>query len=51
MGHIRGIEAKLAEMEKDPSVPPAFVARMRGFAAGYDLRPYLALLQDLARDG
>ena len=51
MGHIRGIEAKLAEMEKDPAVPPAFVARMRGFAAGYDLRPYLALLQDLARDG
>jgi CheY-like chemotaxis protein len=51
MGHIRGIEAKLAQMEQDPAVPAAFVARMRGLVAGYDLRPYLALLQELARDG
>ncbi len=51
IGHIRGIEAKLAELEGDATVPRAFVERMRGLAAGYDLRHYLSVLQELARDG
>jgi signal transduction histidine kinase/DNA-binding NarL/FixJ family response regulator len=51
IGHIRAIEAKLAQMEDDASAPPAFVARMRGLVAGYDLRRYLSVLQELARDG
>jgi signal transduction histidine kinase/purine-cytosine permease-like protein len=51
IGHIRGIEAKLAQMEGDAAVPPAFVAQMRGLVAGYDLRRYLSILQGLARDG
>ena len=51
IGHIRGIEAKLAQMEGADGVPPAFVAQMRGLVAGYDLRRYLSVLQGLARDG
>ena len=51
MGHVRGIEAKLAQMDGEAGVPPAFVARMRGLVQGYDLRGYLAELQGLARDG
>ena len=51
IGHIRAIEAKLAQLEEDVSVPPAFVARMRGLVEGYDLRRYLSVLQDLARNG
>jgi signal transduction histidine kinase/purine-cytosine permease-like protein len=50
IGHIRGIEAKLAAMEQDAAVPPAFVAQMRGLIAGYDLRRYLTVLRELADD-
>ncbi|MGT2487048.1 hypothetical protein ACU4GA_15985 [Methylobacterium oryzae CBMB20] len=49
IGHIRAIEAKLTQMEGDATVPPAFVSRMRGLVEGYDLRRYLAVLQELAR--
>ncbi|WP_430911627.1 ATP-binding protein [Methylobacterium sp. sgz302541] len=51
IGHIRGIEAKLAQLEEDAAASPAFVAQMRGLAGSYDLRRYLAVLQELARDG
>lgn len=50
IGHIRGIEAKLAMMERDEAAPQAFVAQMRGLVAGYDLRRYLAVLKELAGD-
>jgi signal transduction histidine kinase len=51
IGHIRAIEAKLAQMEGDATVPPAFVAQMRGLVEGYDLRRYLSVLQGLSRHG
>jgi len=51
IGHIRGIEAKLAQLEGEEDVSPAFVAEMRGLVADYDLRRYLSVLQGLARDG
>jgi CheY-like chemotaxis protein len=51
IGHIRAIEAKLTQMEADVTVPPAFVARMRGLVEGYDLRRYLSVLQEIARHG
>ena len=50
IGHVRGIEAKLAELESDTTVPPAFVARMRGLVAAYDMRRYVGVLEGLARD-
>ncbi|MBE7200943.1 MAG: hybrid sensor histidine kinase/response regulator, partial [Parafilimonas terrae] len=50
IGHIRGIEAKLAAMEQDEAVPPTFVVQMRRLIAGYDLRRYLTVLEELAGD-
>ncbi|CAO4171597.1 histidine kinase [Methylorubrum populi] len=50
IGHVRGIEAKLAELETDPTMPPAFIARLRGLVASYDMRRYVGLLEGLARD-
>ncbi|RZM10426.1 MAG: hypothetical protein EOP68_06360, partial [Sphingomonas sp.] len=48
IGHIRGIEAKLAEMAQDATVPDAFVARLRGLVADFDMRRYLSVLQAMA---
>jgi hypothetical protein len=50
IGHVRGIEAKLNELESDAAVPPAFVARMRGLVTAYDMRRYVGVLEGLARD-
>ncbi|MGA4553780.1 ATP-binding protein [Methylorubrum aminovorans] len=50
IGHVRGIEAKLTELESDAAVPAAFVARMRGLVAAYDMRRYVGVLEGLARD-
>ena len=50
IGHVRGIEAKLTELEGDAAVPPAFVAQMRGLVAAYDMRRYVGVLEGLARD-
>jgi CheY-like chemotaxis protein len=51
IGHVRGIEAKLAQLEDEAAASPAFVAEMRGLIASYDLRRYLSVLQGLSRDG
>ncbi|KAB1072615.1 hybrid sensor histidine kinase/response regulator [Methylobacterium planeticum] len=51
IGHVRGIEAKLAQLERDAAASPAFVAEMRGLVASYDLRRYLSVLQGLSHDG
>ena len=51
IGHIRGIEAKLAQIEAEATANPAFVAQMRGLAAGYDLRRFMSVLRELGRDG
>ncbi|MER2250275.1 hypothetical protein ABS772_10170, partial [Methylorubrum podarium] len=50
IGHVRGIEAKLAELEGDAAVPAAFVAQLRGLVAAYDMRRYVGVLEGLARD-
>ncbi|KQP50515.1 ATP-binding protein [Methylobacterium sp. Leaf108] len=51
IGHIRGIEAKLDQIAAEEAAPTAFVARMRGLVAAYDLRRYMSVLEGLARDG
>ncbi len=52
IGHVRGLEAALARMEAAEPAPAAFVARMRGLVAAYDLRRAMALLAGmLAEDG
>ncbi|MBA9070861.1 signal transduction histidine kinase/purine-cytosine permease-like protein/ActR/RegA family two-component response regulator [Methylobacterium sp. RAS18] len=50
IGHVRGIEAKLTELETDAAVPPAFIAQMRGLVTAYDMRRYVGVLEGLARD-
>ena len=54
IGHVRGIEAKLAEMEAGSGAPTAFIAQMRGLTATFDLRRARAVIEGLmepASDG
>ncbi|NEU13657.1 response regulator [Methylobacterium sp. BTF04] len=51
IGHVRGLEAKLAEMETEPPVPMAFVGQMRGLVAAYDLRQVMSILDILLSEG
>ena len=51
IGHVRGIEAKLAQMAGEDAGAAPFVARMQEFVAAYDLRRYMSALEGLARDG
>jgi len=47
MGHVRGIESKLREIEtEDPSTAP-HLARLRKFASSFDLKGYLKALENL----
>ncbi|WP_128560708.1 ATP-binding protein [Methylobacterium crusticola] len=48
MGHVRGIEAKLAEMEAE--APEPFVAELRGLVQAYDLPRYMARLEGIRGD-
>jgi CheY-like chemotaxis protein/anti-sigma regulatory factor (Ser/Thr protein kinase) len=47
IGHVRGIEAKLAEMESGPAAPAAFIAQMRALTAAFDLRRARAVIEGL----
>ncbi len=49
IGHVRGIAAKLAELDHDGAAPPELVAQLRGLTESYDLRRYLQILHDLQR--
>jgi DNA-binding response OmpR family regulator len=50
IGHVRGIEAKLAELEDQTAIPAEIAAQMRGLVASYDLRRYVRVLEGM-RDG
>ena len=47
IGHVRGIEARLAEMDAKTDAPTAFVARMRALTEAFDLRSARTLLENL----
>jgi len=50
IGHVRGVEAKLHEMEaEDPAVRP-LATRLRGLVANFDLRQYLQVIETLRKD-
>ncbi len=49
IGHVRGIEAKLAEIEEES--PEPFVAELRGLVRAYDLPRYMAMLEGMRADG
>jgi CheY-like chemotaxis protein len=50
IGHVRGIQAKLREMEADPATRP-FAARMRGLVASFDLKRYMNVLEGMRKHG
>jgi hypothetical protein len=50
IGHVRGIQAKLREMESDPSNKP-FANRMRTLVANFDLKRYMNVLEGMRKHG
>ncbi len=54
IGHVRGIEAKLVEIEAErpePSLSKPFLAELRGLVQAYDLPRYMAVLESAAGIG
>jgi CheY-like chemotaxis protein len=50
IGHVRGIQAKLREMENDPGNRP-FANRMRALVASFDLKGYMHVLEGMRKHG
>jgi signal transduction histidine kinase/CheY-like chemotaxis protein len=50
IGHVRGIQAKLREMETDPANQP-FTNRMRRLVARFDLKRYMNVLEGMRKHG
>jgi signal transduction histidine kinase/DNA-binding NarL/FixJ family response regulator len=50
IGHVRGIQAKLREMETDPTNKP-FASRMRTLVANFDLKRYMNVLEGMRKHG
>jgi hypothetical protein len=50
IGHVRGIQAKLREMETDPAHRP-FADRMRTLVANFDLKRYMHVLEGMRKHG
>lgn len=50
IGHVRGIQAKLREMENDPGSRP-FASRMRTLVANFDLKRYMHVLEGIRKHG
>jgi CheY-like chemotaxis protein len=48
IGHVRGIQAKLREMENDPTNKP-FATRMRTLVANFDLKRYMNVLEGMRK--
>jgi signal transduction histidine kinase/CheY-like chemotaxis protein/purine-cytosine permease-like protein len=50
IGHVRGIQAKLREMEGDPATKH-FATRMRAIVASFDLKRYMHVLEGMRKHG
>jgi signal transduction histidine kinase/ActR/RegA family two-component response regulator len=50
IGHVRGIQAKLREMENDPGNRP-FASHMRTLVANFDLKRYMHVLEGMRKHG
>ena len=51
IGHVRGIEAKLREMEAEHPANGPLAAQLRGFIANFDLKRYMITLESLQKHG
>jgi signal transduction histidine kinase len=50
IGHVRGIEAKLRELELEDSANDAFAAHLRTLVASFDLKRYMSVLENMRAD-
>ncbi len=51
IGHVRGIEAKLREMEAEHPANGPFAAQLRGFISNFDLKRYMTALESMQKHG
>jgi DNA-binding response OmpR family regulator len=51
IGYVRGIEAKLSELELETALQEPFVRQMRDIVQSYDFQRYLAVLEGMRSDG
>ena len=51
IGHVRGIEAKLREIEVEHPANGPFAAQLRGFIANFDLKRYMSVLETIQKHG
>jgi CheY-like chemotaxis protein len=51
IGHVRGIEAKLREMEAEHPANGPLAAQLRGFISNFDLKRYMTTLESLQKHG
>jgi len=51
IGHVRGIEAKLREIEAEHPANGAFAAHLRGFVSNFDLKRYMTALESMQQHG
>jgi CheY-like chemotaxis protein len=50
IGHVRGIEAKLRELELEDSANDAFAAQMRSLLENFDMKRYMSVLEAIRAD-
>ena len=51
IGHVRGIEAKLREIEAEHPANGPFAAHLRGFISNFDLKRYMTVLESMQKYG
>jgi hypothetical protein len=51
IGHVRGIEAKLRELELEDPANEAVTAQLRALVSNFDLKRYLYVLENLRANG
>ena len=50
IGHVRGIEAKLRELELEDPANEAFAANLRALVSNFDLKRYMSVLETMRAD-
>ncbi len=51
IGHVRGIQAKLREMEQEDAANLTFATHLRGLVANFDLKRYMHVLEAMRKHG
>jgi len=50
IGHVRGIQAKLRQIEAEDAANGPFAAHMRGLVSNFDLKQYMSILEGLRQN-